>query len=126
VNKSARTVTIGGIEYSVDKCNEAVDAWEAEVAQRKASGKRFAKKSSGEVIGGKLASAAKKAMNDIPKDSLAKKPAYYTAKLEKMAKLMKELADLLDDLSGDKDASAEVKDFVKTVQTFIKVKIQNK
>lgn len=120
VNKSNRTVTIAGIEYSVDNCNEALEAWDAEIERKRESGKKFAKRSSGEVIGDKLSSAGAKVLSSIKKTDTEKKPTYYKDKLERLSKVMTELASLIDDLVGKDDASDEVKGLVKQIQEYIK------
>ncbi len=120
VNKASRTVTIEGVEYSIDKCGEALEAWDAKLESNRKSGKKFAKKSSGEVIGDKLVSTGEKVLSSIKKADVEKKPTFYKDKLNRLSKLMTELAELIDTLVGSKDASAEIKDLIKQFQAYIK------
>jgi hypothetical protein len=126
VNKTARTVTIDGVEYSVDKCTEAVEAWEAKIESNRVSGRRFAKKSSGEVIGDKLASVGSKVLASIKTADIDKKPQFYKDKLARLSVLMTELSKLIDELTKDKDASSEVKEFIKKVKGFMTDKLGKK
>ena len=119
VNRQARTVTVDGVVYSKDKCDELYAAWDAVVERNQKAGKKFAKKSSGEVIGDKLVSTGEKVLSSIKKADVEKKPTFYRDKLERLSKVMMELADLIDDLVGKDDASDEVKGLVKQIQAYI-------
>ncbi len=119
VNKEKKTVTVNGKEISVDDCEEVLEAWYSKMDKAKKAGAKFAKKSNSTVIGDKLASAGEKALHSIPKDKLEAKPALVTAKLQKLSKLMTEIATVLDELTGEKDASKEIKEFTKQVTKFI-------
>ena len=126
VNKQARTVTVDGVEYSKDKCDELLEAWDAQVERGRKAGKEFAKKSSGEVIGDKLVSTGEKVLSSIKKTDVEKKPTFYRDKLERLSKVMMELADLIDDLVGKDDASDEVKGLVKQIQAYITKNLSKK
>ena len=126
VDKQARTVTVDGVVYSKDKCDELYAAWDAVIERGRKAGKKFAKKSSGEVIGDKLVSTGEKVLSSINKTDVEKKPTFYRDKLERLSKVMIELADLIDDLVGKDDASDEVKGLVKQIQAFITKNLSKK
>ncbi len=126
VDKQARTVTVDGIVYSKDKCDELYAAWDAVIERGRKAGKKFAKKSSGEVIGDKLVSTGEKVLSSIKKTDVEKKPTFYRDKLERLSKVMMELADLIDDLVGKDDASDEVKGLVKQIQAYITKNLSKK
>ena len=120
VNKASGTVTIDGVEYNVEKCNEAVEAWEAKRESNREAGKRFVKKSSGTQVGEKLSSAGEKVLASIKKVDAEKKPAFYAGKLRRLSELMTEIATLIDELVKDKQTSKEVKTFATEIKDYIK------
>lgn len=120
INKERKSVTINGVEYGLEECDEAKEAWEAHFASRKKSQKKFVKKSSGEVLGDKLSSVGEKVLSSIPKAEVEKKPKFFIEKLDRLSKLMTELATLIDEIVKNKETSKEVKVFAAQIKEYVK------
>ncbi len=121
--KEKKFVTIDGKKYYEDTkefCDALNIAWDKRTASMKKANKKYKTKTISEIIGGDIASAVVKTIENVDEDKIAKNPKLYIAKFDKIkisaSVFSKSLKDLLGSDYDNSEIKMELEDIEKAIE----------